>query len=112
MNRQRRIDRADTRAGHLLVERGRLYTGVGETGCGEDDFVLSYVAVVRRGDQPELLMWTVLPEAGWARELVDIDLDGLPELLFSPEWGSTEVLLRQGRAVDQVDRSWWGSCPC
>lgn len=112
LSRDRRIDRADTRAGHLLIERGRLYTGAGDTACGGEDLVLSYVIVVREGPSPQLLQEVWFPEAGWARELVDVDQDGLPELLFSPDWGSTEVLLRQGRALDTVHRAWWGYCPC
>ncbi len=113
IQRHRKIDRTDTRLGHLLVERGRLHTGYGETACGGEDFVFNYVAIVLLDPQPILLHYAPLGEGGWISDFVDVDRDGLPELIGSNDFSDTWTLSRlSGETLDQNTPVWWGYCPC
>ena len=112
VGRYRNTQRADTRVGHLIIERGRWYTGEGLTGCGESDRMLPYLAIILDGPTPTLLRFETLAEGEWARDLVDIDRDGVPEVVVSDSVGETLTLMQGDHSLSHLEQVWWGYCPC
>ena len=113
VHRSRDIGRGHTRAGHLLVERGSCFTGGGDIECGGEDISLPYVIVVRDGPAPELLAVAALDQGQQVRALVDIDADGMPELIVTDTFGTWLWLQRlDGTVLDSRPEIWWNFCPC
>ncbi len=108
----REVERVDTRAGHLLVETGLLYTGQGDVSCGNDDLVMPYAAVVRDGPQPELLSFRVFGDDEVPAGVIDIDRDGGLEWVVYGTIGDSVRIDREEETVARGDYIWWSYCGC
>jgi len=108
----RELSRVTTATGPVIVEVGRLSTGHGFAGCGEDDLVVPYVAIVEDTAQADLVGWFPLGDDAHVRQLVDLDRDGRLEVVVGESFGTRSRIIGTEGTMASAERLWWSFCPC
>lgn len=104
---------ARSATGTVWVVRGVLETGAGEYWCGGEDMKRSYAAVLELGPEARVLgQWWGM-ETEEFDQLVDVDRDGLPEVLGNV-WRMESIRLvgLSGEPMAEATTSWWSYCGC